>query len=344
MQKLAKVFSIVLLIFCIYNTASAVSMVEIFPDIASNGVVTSNGTIPTSGCTTAGGAPGSQEHFIKGTYPTIGTSVSGGGTANDCTLVININLESVFTGLGDGDYWVAYGADVSTSSMTDWSYYFRATRSGGSWNAFGGVGVFPETPEGTVTSPVEFSGTYTNDGNYNRLVIFLCEVDNCTSSTTYPFFLDIGFTEATEEPYSIIEPLALGVYQSFGILLNTTNFNQSDGSAWVEFTIEEDRCEALDIGCYFQRVITFLFYPSDGSLNVFKNLYQQIQTKPPFGYIFAILDEFENFDASDDSLYEIPTAEFLQEFIFDDVRIAFVWLLWFVFAAGLLKRFKLIEL
>lgn len=116
------------------------------------------------------------------------------------------------------------------------------------------------------------------------------------------------------------------------------------------FSIETDpteeiiECDITSIAGCIQKLLLFLFRPSDASLHVFTNLYSQIKTKPPFGYGFAIQEELTNIDLTSDPAYEIPTFTPLMDLIFTPFRTALVWVFWFIFLFALFKRFSHIEL
>lgn len=208
------------------------------------------------------------------------------------------------------------------------------------------VGVFPTAPTGTGTSPTYFTGSYTNDGNYNRLVIFVCPADECTTANTFPIIKVIPAIEETGS-YTLVLNLTDGDYRSFGVLLNNEDFSQSSASEWVDFTVDNTEvigCSINELAGCFQQVMLLLFKPSDYSLSKFSLLYEQIRNKPPFGYGFAVVETLNNTDLMETEVYTLPTLDILDEMIFDYVRTGMSWLLWVLFLFGLFKTFRNIHL
>jgi len=57
-------------------------------------------------------------------------------------------------------------------------------------------------------------------------------------------------------------------------------------------------CDTFDVGCQFQKALTFLFVPSNAVLDRYAGLWQQIRNKVPFGYVSAVIDQLGALDDS----------------------------------------------
>lgn len=96
----------------------------------------------------------------------------------------------------------------------------------------------------------------------------------------------------------------------------------------------------FSLGKCLSGLFIYLFYPSDEALNVFEDIYEQIKTKPPFGYGFLAIEKLTTLDLDSDPMYEIEVFEPLQDLLFDPLREGLVWILWLGFFIFLIYRFK----
>jgi len=131
-----------------------------------------------------------------------------------------------------------------------------------------------------------------------------------------------------------------------GYLVEEVQIQLSPGFFSFRFSVETDptndniECSITEVAGCFQKVFIFLFQPSDFALSKFTLLYEQIRTKPPFGYGFAIVEELTNTDLMGTEEYTLATFTAMDDIIFTPVRAGLVWLLWVVFAFGLFKSFR----
>lgn len=135
-----------LTLFLFFNhRAHAQTATEIFPTINSNGTVVLS-TLPTSGCLGMNG----RAVMYYGTYPSQAQNIfqdSATSGEDDCQVYLAnynssgaLDFEDGGFFFGDGDYWIFLGGN---NLDNDWTYYIRATRTGGIWT--------PAIPPDTTT-------------------------------------------------------------------------------------------------------------------------------------------------------------------------------------------------
>lgn len=101
-------------------------------------------------------------------------------------------------------------------------------------------------------------------------------------------------------------------------------------------------CGTFEFGCQFQKAITFLFVPSDTVLDKFKNLWQTIAEKKPFGYVTKTIEQLKQLDTTGVTAFNFGTIPFMDS-IFTPFRTLIASILWAVFAIYFYKR-RLIHL
>ena len=89
-------------------------------------------------------------------------------------------------------------------------------------------------------------------------------------------------------------------------------------------------CATFDVGCQFQSALIFLFYPPDGKLDRFANLWQSLRTKVPFGYVTLTIDELDNLNADGTAAFSLGTIPFTDS-IFTPFKTLLSGILWAVF-------------
>jgi len=95
--------------------------------------------------------------------------------------------------------------------------------------------------------------------------------------------------------------------------------------------LSQINCSTFDIGCQFQKAITFLFVPSDTVLNRYSGLWQQIRNKVPFGYVSAIIDQLEGLGDDATPAFDLGELPFMNT-LFTPLRDAFGVMLWGIYA------------
>jgi len=130
----------------------------------------------------------------------------------------------------------------------------------------------------------------------------------------------------------------------FSVLENT--YLLSTGLSTPQSTAQELTqidCELFDVGCQFQKALTFLFIPPQTTLDKFSSLWRELATLKPFGYITQILEQLRNINSSATGAYTLPAIPFVDT-IFAPFRAALAVMLWGVFAFVFYRRIKNIEI
>lgn len=103
-------------------------------------------------------------------------------------------------------------------------------------------------------------------------------------------------------------------------------------------------CEVFDIGCQFQKVLVFLFVPSQNVLDRFTGVWTRLSSVKPFGYLTTALDNLRGVSTTDTPVYTMPDIPFLDA-IFNPINNALSVILWGVFAFVFYnKRLKNIDI
>jgi len=102
-------------------------------------------------------------------------------------------------------------------------------------------------------------------------------------------------------------------------------------------------CELFDVGCQFQKAITFLFIPPQTTLDKFATLWQELAQLKPFGYITQIFEQLKNVGTSGTGAYTLPAIPFIDT-IFAPFRAGLAIMLWGIFAFVFYRRVKNIEI
>lgn len=121
--------------------------------------------------------------------------------------------------------------------------------------------------------------------------------------------------------------------------VNTNTYEIATGLTTPNSTPTETQndCSTFDVGCQFQKAIMFLFYPSQTILDKFGNLWQNISTKKPFGYVTVTIQQLTNLDTNSAHAFDIGEVPF-QTAIFDPFKIAIGSILWAVYAIYFYQR------
>lgn len=90
-------------------------------------------------------------------------------------------------------------------------------------------------------------------------------------------------------------------------------------------------CDLFDVGCQFQKALTFLLLPSDDVLNRYSSLWQQIRNKVPFGYVTVVIDQLNELDDSATPAFSFGTIPFMS-IIFTPFQLALSLILWGIYA------------
>lgn len=155
--------------------------------------------------------------------------------------------------------------------------------------------------------------------------------------------LEIEYTHDTAGQYKIVYGVCSLDDVCIDLIPPTTPWNFSFTYTAIE---QETPCEWYDIFCQGKKLFDTLFIPTSEEVEWgfgFKQLYEKIQTKPPFGYGFLVYDLISGVGNETEGAFELEELTPITDQIFTPIRTAFVWLLWFLFFWFLIKRFKHFE-
>lgn len=274
----------------------------------------------------------------------------------------------------DGSYWVRFASGGQMYSYLDWGqpwYYIEATRTNGLWSG-GNTGMPevssitpsypvnttiqpPENLNQTIRLPVTLTGSYTNIDEYNYILVYgldegvlgreyvLCESDigesgnySCSvdfwTNKTYNYEMIMTKTPAPSSP-----SVSSGV-KSFSIgepFISSNDFLTSD----------EEECEGYtDIYCHLKNAFRWGFIPSKATFYKFVSLSNKIMERAPFGYAKIIYQKLENLQIDETNNLELVSLSAIDNMIYTPFRVAFSYILYFVFVVGLYFRFRNINI
>jgi len=121
-------------------------------------------------------------------------------------------------------------------------------------------------------------------------------------------------------------------YASTGLLTPTSPTNE----------LTQIDCDTFDVGCQFQKAVTYLFYPDQNVLDKFRNLWQTIAEKKPFGYVTHTISQLSQLSTSGSGAFDLGTVPFMDS-IFSPFRTLMASILWALFAIFFYKN-RLIHL
>jgi len=96
-------------------------------------------------------------------------------------------------------------------------------------------------------------------------------------------------------------------------------------------------CDLFDVGCQFQKVITFLFVPPQNTLDRFANLWQVIAERKPFGYVTVTINQLGELTNYGTPTFSFGTIPFMDS-IFTPLKTLVDGILWAVFAITFYQR------
>jgi len=316
----AFIFALILFVFFWFHYAFATTGTEIFCDISSAGVLSNCQPVA---CEYGKQALDRAEKNATAHTPNTGEYEGGGAITcgADNFIVpaqVNINMENYANGNGTYDRWFYH--EQSGSYPNDPDYYWTGVRSGGTWTSTPpppNIGLDYTAPIGDVPADYYyFTGTFSNDGTYNRIETELTRHDplNSASSSVNILRTWLPTTAATSSAaftYASVTEFSNGHYSYRGRLTNvstttwqtlaTSDWFYDSGAYWIVNaggvltypTSSEYSFTDADfgwLGNMFRDVIVWLFYPSDVSLSRFTDLADEIKDKIPFSYYYEIKD------------------------------------------------------
>lgn len=184
-----------------------------------------------------------------------------------------------------------------------------------------------------ISQEIEYISTTTIPKNTAENLIF----EGYATTTIGSKYIRALYLDINGNPYSEIDEVffnvATNTYYALTGLVSPKD-NTSD--------LSQINCELFDIGCQFQKAITFLFVPSPTVLDKFKNLWQVIAEKRPFGYVTKTIEQLEELDTTGATAFDLGTIPFMDA-IFTPFRTLIDSIMWALFAIYFYKR-RLINL
>lgn len=234
---------------------------------------------------------------------------SGSGLATTSTTQIPKNIEILNP---------TYGTTTATTTF-DVSVRFRSLLSV--------TDIRPTTTRtvyitDALSDEVEWIATTTLEANASESLIW-----NLTATTSPGSkFIYALYTDPNGNVYSEVDSLFFNVATNtyFGATgLLTPDSSPSD--------LTQIDCSTFDVGCQFQKAITFLFIPPSNTLDKFSNLWQTIAEKRPFGYFTLVKDQLNELNVSNSPAFTLGTVPFMDS-IFTPLRTLIASVLWGIFA------------
>jgi len=198
----------------------------------------------------------------------------------------------------------------------------------------------------TTTRTVVINDAVTFEEQYRSEVVLESGASENTTITD-----NITLTDGSKFIYAYYTAETGAVYSDIAesfFNVNVNTYAQATGldSPRDNFTETQIDCESFDIGCQFQKAMMFLFYPSDASLDRYANLWRNVATKKPFGYITQTAAALQGLNESSSvpnafDLGEIP----FMDAIFSPMKLAIGSMLWVFYAIYFYhRRLKLLDI
>lgn len=173
-----------------------------------------------------------------------------------------------------------------------------------------------------LTGEIQYKKTRVLAANSSENVV---RVDTVTTTPGSKFLRAAYLTEGGL-PYSNVDEIFFNVatntyFAATGLL--TPRATSTD--------LSQINCSLFDVGCQFQKALTFLFKPTAASMDRFMSLWQGIAQKKPFGYVFTTIDALSNLTATGTAAFSFGTIPFMDA-IFTPIKVAVGSILWGLFA------------
>lgn len=263
------------------------------------------------------GPPGPVPTSIEITYPTfatstasttfettidytIGTDLSGFSTTGE--LPDDIGIEIIILDNFSGTQYT-YGPDYSIDSSTGAHTYTLEV----------------ELPQSN------YSMTASLVGDYGSIPV----PDGCEPIP--PF---VTCTGSQDEGRLVTD--VVGGFSVVNGLYDYVGFDYGDPNSLLG--LATTTCSVTQLGGCVQNALIFAFAPAPDVLKRFQNTWQQIQNKPPFGYVFQTIAALRGMNTDAEPAFEFPDSIPFQDTIFDPFRTGLAALLWLVFGVTFVQR------
>lgn len=115
-----------------------------------------------------------------------------------------------------------------------------------------------------------------------------------------------------------------------------------DSTTFIDETADQP-CGVTNIQGCIVNAMRSLFVPSSQSISQFSDTWQDVRTKPPFGYVTSIIDETQTLTSTTTPAWEMPDLPFVSA-VFDPIKTALAVILWGIFGVYFYMRVTKIEL
>jgi len=279
-------------------------------------------------------------------------------------------FQSVTNALGSAD-WFFYCANptfltwYNSSGVALSDYYIQATSSAANLGNFFIEIVEPKYATTTATSTVKLNAyfyydteTATNTKAQIQIFDYLSNTLEYEYTQIVPagfdvnFSLDVDTVLATGSKkmvaryvYAGSELSLIPQKESFFSVIENTYFAATglESPTATAQDLTQIDCNTFDVGCQFQKALTFLFIPPQTTLDKFGNLWQELKYLKPFGYVTQIFEQLGSVSAGAAGAYTIPQIPFIDT-IFAPFRSGLSIMLWGIFAFVFYRRVKNIDI
>lgn len=179
-----------------------------------------------------------------------------------------------------------------------------------------------------VTGELNFSYDVTLEANASENIT----ITQTATVTPGSKFIRAMYLDEEGGVYSEVDEVFFNV--ATNTYLGATGLNSPNESPGGLTQID---CGTFDIGCQFQKALTFLFVPPSSALDKFTNLWQTIAEKKPFGYVTVTIQQLGSLNTSGATAFDLGTLPFMDS-IFTPLRTALASILWVLFAIYFYQR------
>ena len=199
-------------------------------------------------------------------------------------------------------------------------------------------------------SPVEFSGTYSNNTkNWDHILIYY---DKQVGTGGGVKLVAIP-PDQTSGTFQTSIPIDSGDYYLTYRYYNSTNYTfgawiPDENSHILPFSvvltltppINYETCDTGDLACYLRNALTWAFTAPPETYTQFTALKTELSTKAPFGYITSLLDTLNGVNGTGTPAFTLESVAPINDLIFSPIRAGLVWILYFAFAFMLFLRIR----
>lgn len=169
---------------------------------------------------------------------------------------------------------------------------------------------------------------------------------NITATTTlFARIYQYDNNYATDPFYGVFDSRykTLLVSTTTSITATTTDLSLITGRD--VFAYPEYECGITSLTGCIKNALIWAFYPTEDSINQYKEFISVLQSKAPVGYFYTATNSLNNLSAtSTNNIFDIDIPYSLKRYIFTPFDVAIAGILWFFFLINFYKRFKTIQL